>query len=142
MTSPLRHPGPRLHRARPRRARREAALRPRRGDLREGRRGRRLRRDRPAVRRREVRRVDLHLRQQHQHHRGRHPPLRLLLRPHRHGEQLRPRQQAPQGERGEPRRRGHPRGHRLRHLRQGPPTPSSRARPRPSSATPRIFYCF
>ena len=43
---------------------------------------------------------DLHLRQQHQHDRGRHAPHRLPLRAHAHAQRLRPAEEPPQGEGG------------------------------------------
>ena len=54
--------------------------------------------------------VDLLLRQQHQHPRGRHPPLRLPLRADPDPERLRARQGPAEGEGRQPRRRGRPRG--------------------------------
>ena len=61
--------------------------------------------------------VGLHLRQQHQHGRGRHAPLRLPQRADPHAEREGQRAQAPEGE-GEPRRRGRPRRARRRRLGQ------------------------
>ena len=54
--------------------------------------------------------VDLQLRQQHQHPRGRHPPLRLPRGADPDAERLRARQGAAEGERPQPRRRGRARG--------------------------------
>ena len=62
--------------------------------------------------------VDLLLRQQHQHPRGRHAPLRLPLGADADAERLRPQQGAAQGEGREPHRRGHPRGPHRGHLGQ------------------------
>ena len=84
-----------------------------------------------------LQRVDLHLRQQHQHHRGRRAPVGLPRRAHAHHQRLRPPEGPAQGERGEPHRRGRPRGPDGGRLGQAHRTRSSRARPRPSSATPR-----
>ena len=70
---------------------------------------RRRGRDRDAVEL-VVQRVHLHVRQQHQHHRGRHPPHRLPLCAHAHHQRLRPAEEPPQGEGGQPHRRGHARG--------------------------------
>ena len=53
------------------------------------------------------------------------------------GQQVRPRQGPAQGEGREPPRRGHPRGPHRHHLGASCATRSSRARPRPSSATSR-----
>ena len=63
--------------------------------------------------------VRLHLRQQHQHRRGRHAPLRLPQRADAHAEREGAGAQAPEGE-GEPRRRGRPRRARGRRLGQAP----------------------
>ena len=57
-----------------------------------------------------VRRVDLLVRQQHQHPRGRHAPLRLQGLADPHPERLRPREGPPQGEGGGADRRRLPRG--------------------------------
>ena len=65
-----------------------------------------------------VRRVDLHLREQHQHGRGRLAPLRLQGGADRHAQQVRAREGPPEGEGGQPRGRGRPRGARDRDLRQ------------------------
>ena len=65
-----------------------------------------------------VRRVGLLVREQHQHPRGRHAPLRLQGGAHRHTEQVRARQGPPEGEGGQPRGRGRPRGSGRGHLRQ------------------------
>ena len=55
--------------------------------------------------------VDLQLRQQHQHPRGRLPPLRLPLRPDPDPQRLRPQQRSAEREkRRQPRRRGRARG--------------------------------
>ena len=54
---------------------------------------------------------------------------------HQRGQQVRPGQGPPQGEGGEPPGRGHPRGPHRHHLGAPPGARSSRARPRPSSAT-------
>ena len=65
-----------------------------------------------------VRRVGLLVREQHQHHRGRLAPLRLQGGADRHAQQVRARQGPPEGEGGQPRGRGRPRGPRDRDLRQ------------------------
>ncbi len=67
--------------------------------------------------------VDLLLRQQHQHPRGRQPPLRLPLGADPDAQPLRPREGDAQGEGGQPRRRGRPRGADRGHLRQAPRPP-------------------
>ena len=54
--------------------------------------------------------VDLQLRQQHQHPRGRHPSLRLPLGADPDPQRLRPRQRPAERERRQPRRRGRARG--------------------------------
>ena len=54
--------------------------------------------------------VGLLVREQHQHHRGRHAPLRLQGRPDAHAQRLRPRKGPAQGEGGQPRGRGRARG--------------------------------
>ena len=54
--------------------------------------------------------VDLQLRQQHQHPRGRHPPLRLPRGADPDPERLRPQQRPAERERRQPRRRGRARG--------------------------------
>ena len=102
-----RHPG--LRRLRQRRE----GLRPPPHRLLRERGGGRARRDRDAVEH-VVRRVGLLVRQQHQHPRGRLAPLRVQGRAHRDAQQVRPRQGSPQGEGGQPRGRGRPRGARRR----------------------------
>ncbi len=62
--------------------------------------------------------VGLLLRQQHQHPRGRHPPLRLPLRADPDPQRRRPQAGPDQGEGREPLRRGRPRGPHRRRLRQ------------------------
>ena len=79
--------------------------------------------------------VDLLVRQQHQHARGRLAPVGLPLRADAHAQPLRAREGPAQGEGREPLRRGRPRGPDRGHLGQAAPTRSSRARRRPSSAT-------
>ena len=79
--------------------------------------------------------VDLLLRQQHQHARGRLAPLRLPLGADAHAQPLRAQGGPPQGEGRQPLRRGRPRGPDRGHLAPSSPTRSSRARRRPSSAT-------
>ena len=129
---PLRGRDPRLRRARERvegpRAQARRLLR--------GRDRRRPGRGRDAVEQL-VRRVGLLVREQHQHDRGRRAPLRLQGGAHGNAEPLRARQGPPQGEGGEPRGRGRPRGPRRGHLGEAPRTRSSRARRRRSSATRR-----
>ena len=80
--------------------------------------------------------VRLLVRQQHQHARGRLAHVGLPLGAHAHAQPLRAREGPAQGEGREPHGRGHPRGPHRRHLGQAAPTRSSRARRRPSSATP------
>ena len=70
-------------------------------------------------------------------HEGGIAPLRLPGRAHPHHQRLRPLQGLPQGEGGEPQRRGRARGPGGHPQRQAAATRSSRARPRPSWATPR-----
>ncbi len=65
-----------------------------------------------------VRRVGLLVREQHQHDRGRRASLRLSRGTHRDAQPLRARQGPPEGEGGEPRGRGRPRGPRRGHLRE------------------------
>ena len=77
------------------------------------------------------------LRQQHQHARGRHAPVRLPLGADRHDQPLRAAGRRAQGEGPEPPGRGRARGPHRDHLGEDPPTRSSRARRRPSSATRR-----
>ena len=99
--------------------------------------GRRPRgRDRDAVERRLLG-VGAHLRQHHQHPRGRHPRRGLPRGADHGGQQVRQGQEAAQGEGRQPHRRRHPRGPGRGHLGEGRPSRSSRARRRPSSATPR-----
>ncbi len=74
-------------------------------------------RDRDAVEQL-VRGVGLLVREQHQHHRGRLAPLGLQGGAHRHAQQVRARQGAPEGEGGQPRGRGRARGPRRRDLGQ------------------------
>ena len=93
-------------------------------------------RDRDAVERRLLR-VGAHLRQHHQHPRGRHARRGLPQRADHGGQQVRQGQEAAQGEGRQPHRRRHPRGPGGGHLGEGQPSRSSRVRPRPSSATPR-----
>ena len=80
--------------------------------------------------------VDPLVRQQHQHARGRLAPQRLPLGADAHAEQVRARPRPAQGERGQPLRRGRARGADGGRSRSSCATRSSRARPRPSSATP------
>ena len=82
-----------------------------------GRRRRRPRRGGDAVEHL-LRGVGVLVRQQHQHPRGRIAPLRIPERAHGHAQQVRPRQGPAEGEGGEPRRRGRPRGSRGGHLGQ------------------------
>ena len=93
-----------------------------RADLLRGREGRRADRDRHGLQRR-LRRDPLHLRQQHQHHRGRHPPVGLPRRPDPHAQRLRhsqrPAQEGPQG----PDRRRRARGPDGDHRREDPRAP-------------------
>ena len=92
----------------------------RQADLHARREGRHRRRDRAAVERR-LRRDGLHLRQQHQHARGRHPPLRLPLGADAHDQLLRRQEQPGEGSEGrQHRRRRHPRRADRRHQRQDP----------------------
>ena len=72
-------------------------------------------RGRDAVDRR-LQRGRLHLREQHQHARGRHPPHRLPHRPHPHAQRLRARQGPAEGEGRQPRGPGHARGPHGDHL--------------------------
>ncbi len=58
----------------------------------------------------------LHLREQHQHPRGRHPPHRLPHLAHPHAERLRAREGPAEGEGRQPRGPGHPRGPHGDHL--------------------------
>ena len=83
-----------------------------------GRGARRLGRGRDAVER-EVRRIGLLLREQHQHPSRRNAPLGLHGRPDDDDQQVRPRGRPAQGEGGQPRGRGHARGPRGRHLGEG-----------------------
>ena len=64
-----------------------------RAGLHRGRARRRADRDRDGLQR-GLQRVAFHLRQQHQHHRGRHPPVRLPRRPDPHAERVRGDQRA------------------------------------------------
>ena len=93
-------------------------------------------RGRDAVEHR-LHRVGLHLREHHQHPRGRHPRGGLPGRADDAGQQVRPRLGHPQGEGRQPHRRRHPRGPDRDRLASSSASRSSRARPRPSSATPR-----
>ena len=63
---------------------------------------------------------DLQLREQHQHARGRHAPLRVPRRADAHGQLLRGEEQPHQGPEGEHQRRRHPRGADGGHQRQDP----------------------
>jgi DNA gyrase subunit B len=72
-----------------------------------------------AVERR-LRRNDLHLRQQHQHARGWHPPLGFRAALTRHGQFLRDEEQPREGLVRERDRRRHPRGPHRGHQRQDP----------------------
>ena len=90
------------------------------------------RRGRPAVLGRVHRERPL-LRQQHQHDRRRHAPLRLPHRAHAHAQQLRQEGGHLQGPR--PHRRRLPRRPHRRHQLPRARSRSSKARPRPSSAT-------
>ena len=65
-----------------------------------------------------VRRVGVLVREQHQHDRGRLAPLRLQGGADRHAQQVRAREGPAEGEGGQPRGRGCPRGARDRDLRQ------------------------
>ena len=67
-----------------------------------------------------LRRVGVLVREQHQHARGRLAPVGLQGGAHRHAEQVRARQGPAQGEGGEPRGRGRPRGARRGDLREAP----------------------
>ena len=67
-----------------------------------------------------LRRVGVLVREQHQHPRGRDAPVRLPRRAHRHAQPLRAREGPAQGEGGQPRGRGRPRGARSGDLRQAP----------------------
>ena len=67
-----------------------------------------------------VRRVRLLVREQHQHDRGRRAPLGLQGRAHRHAQPVRAGEGPPQGEGGQPRGRGRPRGPRRGHLGEAP----------------------
>ena len=64
--------------------------------------------------------VDLLVRQQHQHARGRHAPHRLPLGADAHAQQVRARPRAAQGEGRQPLRRGRPRGADRGHLGEAP----------------------
>ena len=110
---PLRGRYPRLRRVR----QRVEGHRPQARRLRRGRERRRPRRDRDAVEQL-VRRVGLLVREQHQHDRGRRPPLGVQGRADRDAQPLRPGQGSLEGEGGQPRGRGRPRGARSGHLRQ------------------------
>ena len=113
---------------------REQGADPSQGDLvRGGERGGR-RRGRDAVERL-LPGVGVLVRQQHQHDRGRRAPERVPLGADRRAQQVRARQGRAQGEGREPQRRGRPRGPDRGDLGQAPAIRSSRARPRPSSAT-------
>ena len=94
-----------------------------------------LRRGRDAVEQL-VRRLGLLVREQHQHARGRLAPLRLPLRADRDPEQGRARPGPPEGEGGQPRGRGRPRGPRRGDLGEARRARSSRGRRRRSSGTP------
>ncbi len=84
-----------------------------------------------------LQRVRAHLRQHHQHHRGRHPRGRLPgLADHR-GQQVRHRQEAAQGEGREALRRRRPRGPGRDHLDPVAGTPVRGPDQGASSATPR-----
>ena len=102
---PLRGRHPRLHRAR---QRDQGPRAPDRHLLRE-RDGRGPGRGRDAVER-QLRRVHVLVREQHQHPRGRHAPVRLQGRADAHAERLRAQQGAAQGEGGAADRRRLPRG--------------------------------
>ena len=67
---------------------------------------------------RRLQRGRLHVREQHQHARGRQPPHRLPHGADAHAQRLRPRQGPAQGEGREPRGPGHPRGAHRDHLGQ------------------------
>ena len=110
---PLRRRDPRLRRV----CQRVEGHRPQARRLRRGRERRRPRRDRDAVEQL-VRRVGLLVREQHQHDRGRRPPLGVQGRAHRDAQPLRQGQGSLEGEGGQPRGRGRPRGARSGHLRQ------------------------
>ena len=92
-------------------------------------------RDRAAVEHRLLR-GHPRLRQRHLHHRGRHARRGLQDGAHLGASTSTPGPGNPaQGEGREPPRRGHPRGPHRHHLGEAQATRSSRARPRPSSAT-------
>ena len=110
--------------------------RQRHADLHAGAEGPHRHRDRAAVERR-LRRGGLHLRQQHQHARGRHAPVRLPLGADPDDQRLRDRAQPGEGPEGERQRRRHPRGPGRDHLASRSRSRSSRGRPRRSWATPR-----
>ena len=76
----------------------------------------------PAVRGR-VQREHLHLREQHQHPRGRHPPHRIQVGAHPHDQRRRQEARLPQEGGLHPLRRGHPRGTDLRAAREGAGAP-------------------
>ena len=63
-----------------------------------------------------LQRVHLHVRQQHQHDGGRRSSVGLPRRPHAHDQRLRAPEEPPQGEGGEPLRRGRARGPHGAHL--------------------------
>ena len=89
----------------------------READLHARRAGRHRRRDRAAVER-QLHRDDLRLRQQHQHPRRRHAPLRLQGGADAHDQLVRDEEQPREGSEGKRLRRGHPRGAHRRHQRQ------------------------
>ena len=109
----------------------------REGDLHARRARRHRRRDRAAVERR-LQPAGILVRQQHQHARRRHAPVRVPLGADAIGQLLRAAQQPDQGPEGrDHQRRRHPRRHDRRDQREDPAARSSRARPRRSWATPR-----
>ena len=81
--------------------------------------------------------VRVQLRQQHQHPRGRRPPVGLPRGADPHPQRLRAREGPAEGEGREPHRRRRPRGPDRGDLGEASATRSSRARRRPSSATRR-----
>ncbi len=84
-----------------------------------------------------VQREHLHLREQHQHPRGRHPPDGLQVGADAHHQRRGEASRLPQEGRLHPLGRRRARGPDVRAARQGAASRSSRGRPRPSSATPR-----
>ena len=112
---PLRGRHPRVRHA----PEQEQGRRERSADLHAGAEGPHRRRDRAAVERRLLG-DGVHVRQQHQHARGRHAPLRLPLGADADDQRLRGVEQPGEGPEGERRRRRHPRRARRDHQRQDP----------------------